>query len=387
MAGTMLTGTNGWYGVSNAVQVVEEDPGFNLGYPLSGDHTRVLELTDSVSNLFVVGETDGSGGAPGGVQNPPWVTKETFIDMMVKPVPRDSAPANLDTNVQVAVYLDTDGHLNIYHRYMENYDLEPDQGQMEGVWSTLTNGPAIPTGTWFRLTITIGYVRDPWSGSYPDANNQYDTYYSVQVNGGERIIGQYGNSKPYTVDDTEGWYEQVGGGPWFLVANQGADGNAYYSRYWLTSISTEGPGKIDDLVVVTDSNALASATTPYGIPQGVYDTAGITDPDGDDDGDGIPNWKELVAGTNPGEVGSYFQVTGVKKMGTSTVVDFNASNDYGLNAQVTMLRTTMDLATVTPGDWQPVGPALPAGSTQFVDANPPDGKAYYKPVIYWVYGQ
>jgi hypothetical protein len=178
MAGTMLTGTNGWYGVSNAVQVVEEDPGFNLGYPLSGDHTKVLDLTDSVSNLFVVGETDGSGGAPGGVHNPPWVTKETFIDMMVKPVPRDSAPANLDTNVQVAVYLDTDGHLNIYHRYMENYDLEPDQGEMEGVWSTLTNGPAIPTGTWFRLTITIGYVRDPWSGSYPDANNQYDTYYS-----------------------------------------------------------------------------------------------------------------------------------------------------------------------------------------------------------------
>ncbi len=377
---TLLTGSGGWYGVSNAVKVVEGDPGWLFNLPLPGSaHTNALELTEAVSNIFVVGETE-EGSVSGSVHNPPWVTKETYIDMMVNPVPRDSEPTGLDSNVQVAVYLDSEGYLNIYHRYFQGWNVKPDPGPgSEAEWTRLTDADPIPTNVWFRLTITMGYLLDPWGPGFP---NKFDTFYQVQINGEAPLEGPLAVSSLPSYDALQANSGNSHTGSWFLVANTTLDeGNL---RYWLSSIATEGPGMIDDLVVVTDSNNLGQVIETYGVDAATYGQVGISDPGGDDDGDGYLNWEELVAGTDPGNKDSVFEVTSVAKLGGASVVTFSASNAYNVDAQVTMLRTTNDLATATSGDWQPIG-NVPAGDGEFTDNDPPEGVAYYKPSIGWTY--
>ena len=336
--GTKLAGSNGWFGGSNAVEVIAENPGFVWGYPLpSATHTQVLQLTEAVTNMFT---TNGLSVNQTNV----------WIDVMVSPIPRESAPGDLPTDVQTAIYMGSDTNLHVYHAYYNG-------GNPAKRWATL-QVPGLHTGVWTRVTLKMDYLTDNFGTGI-------DKYFQISVNGGKPI------SDPYAYKSIPLLDLSATNGTWFLQAcsGQGA-GNTH-----LTSLSTEGPGKLDDVVVDITPPAAPSGTI-FGVPVAWYINNGITDPAGDKDGDGYANWQEWVAGTDPNNASSKLELTGIRG---KAKVTWSGSNTVS-GATYTVLRTTDIL---TPSSWAPVQTGITTPT--WTDPNPPQKDAYYKVVIPWTY--
>ncbi len=347
--GTLISGTNGWYGDVDAASVVAGDPMYVFGYVIADAHTKVLEMTAPVSNQF------NTNALPG--------QTNVWIDLMVKPVPRDVPPSGLDTNIQTAIYLGTDGCLRVMHQYRTSpWSPTP-------YWTKL-NHPPIATNTWFRLTIKMDYRTDAWFQT--EENNQFDTYFQVSINGGEPQSAPMALLQPMLGSG--------GTGTWFLCAN--AHENDGLVPTYLSAISTEGPGMLDDIVVTNQPVPTVSGST-YGIDNQIYVSNGIWDPDGDSDGDTNKNWEEMVAGSNPFAADGMLTVVQATSDPTSATIKFLGTDLFVTNSY-TMLRAT-NLMENSP--WIPVATVArdPSGTNTWTDLNAPAGRAYYRPTIQWVY--
>jgi hypothetical protein len=342
--GTEVAGSDGWYGISNAATVVAGDlMPFPWGHPIAGAHSNVLELMEPITNLFTR-------------YTPADEDESVYIDLLVDPIPRENPPGNLPDDVQTALYLGENGQLNAYHAMYP-----PAGGSAIKLWSELDHAP-LPTSEWIRVTLDMKYAKDVFA-------NSTDKYFRVAINGGDWLIHSNGYDQLPLQSATNH------PGPWFLQAGSGGGkGNTY-----LTSLSTEGPGAIDDLVVTTNAPSGSASGTIRGVPVPWYQANGFWNPDGDADGDGSPNWAEWVAGTDARDPNSKLEFTAADK----TTFTWSGTTNTGDTATYRIFRRP-DLLT---GDWgQPYAAGIPKGDTTWTDAGAPmtPGANYsYKLDILW----
>lgn len=217
-AGNTVNKTNGWIAATNDYATVVSDNTVNnyskTSLPIPGSsHQKVLKLDPvydgPLSNRF----------EQASVTN-------VYIDMMVRMNPSEpgvESSITNDTTVQVAVFLNTNGQLVVFH--------SQDPTGWKNRLTTL-DYPTIQTGEWTRLTIAMDYL----------SNDDYlgDKYFQLNVDG--MVV-----SNAYAYEDP-GAGTGVGGagttnGTWFPCANMGA------VDQYLSSLSLDGGALVDDLVV------------------------------------------------------------------------------------------------------------------------------------------
>lgn len=75
-------------------------------------------------------------------------------------------------------------------------------------------------------------------------------------------------------------------------------------RAWVRNLATPGGGTLSTAATIT----VLADTNANGLPDTWELAYGVTDPQADDDGDGMKNWREYQAGTNPTNALSYLKV-------------------------------------------------------------------------------
>ncbi|MDP6524193.1 MAG: hypothetical protein QGH15_08215 [Kiritimatiellia bacterium] len=432
--GTVLTGTNGWYGTApTGAVVMTESYDFPLRQPLDDDtHTNILAISDTVSNLL---------------DNSPFTDTNIWVDVMVNPL-RSAVEPEVDDEIQLAMYFNTNGHMVIRHRYWVN-------GSDQAVrWTELDHDP-VGTDEWARVTVKLDYRTTTYGQGFQDR------FFQVSLNGGGAISNFYGSPKLWTGVEPDYGPPPWTNGSWFVLVNAptltGPDG--------VNAIEVQGTGKIDDLVV-TNGEVFASTrwkvATTAGTGGDIYPGGDVMIPDGDDvtftitpdpgyaiddvlvdsvstgavssvsflnvtsehelvasfvatsglgtphdwldtyatnpivdydaadledwDGDGALNWEERVAGTLPDDTNSVFEILDVMFLdGSNKVVWFGTTN-FGVTTPFSMYRSTNDL---TADEWDLIEsntlPRAADGTNIYWDTTAPDGlPAYYQPTIIWV---
>ena len=180
-------------------------------FPLTGSHTNVLELGGWTTNALL--------SATGGV---------VVADVLVLATRRDWPPAD-DTNMQMAVFVSTNGFLTIWHQNRTNTAVNE--------WMELTNCPVLDSNAWSRISIR---------------EDQAVGMFQVSVNGAAPLV------------DPSGWTSTNGTRPgsWFYMVQ---------TNRAMAQFSTVGEVKsyMDDLVVTTrgitySSNGFAEASANDG---------------------------------------------------------------------------------------------------------------------------
>ncbi len=211
--------SNGWYGDTNSLMVAIAT---NVSYTWAGGlvlhpvtnaaHTKVLYFQDaSLSNEFEIYDA--------------FSPTNTTVDFMVQAVRHDelqTADSNRIAGSQTALYLDTNGFLNVWHGL--------DNSGANNTWMTFTNAPPLGTSDWARVTVAFDYTGDALD------NGPGDSFFKINVNGLPLapINGGYGPS-------TFGYANGVG--PFLRTANPVKQVRAF---------ALSGSGKLDDLVVTTN---------------------------------------------------------------------------------------------------------------------------------------
>jgi hypothetical protein len=427
------SGGNNWSGVAATADVavaVSETYAALVGYPIEAtNHTKVMQFEGTISNTF---DTTS-------YTNPANYKDNIYIDTMLQAgqVDYDLTPEDVDSGAQLAMYVNTNGHVCVFHAYYatnENNELE----SLVRTWSELEHDP-IASDQWVRVTIKLDYINPPGEG-YAEEN-----FFQVQIDGGAPITHARAFTSTAPVDGSD--Y----GGSWFLTANSGFGTTP---NEYLSAVELRGRGKVDDLVV-TDQEVVFGAAyditvvagaggriEPAGpivrvaegadktfliIPNANYtiddvlvndssigvvtehtftnvmanqkiearfrssrtpleqwlDSWGLTDPDGDEDGDGMSNREEYYAGTIPtGPEGSnsVFEVVAQRADPGANTVWWYSTTNSGVMTGFVIYRTT-DLVA---GNWEPRGTndVRQNGTNYWVDINPPPtGPAYYQPRI------
>jgi hypothetical protein len=226
--GTNQVGEDAWYGgVDALVYATNGTPPKPAGttYPLeSSTHDRVMVFDGNITNLFGTNSTVG--------------LTNVIVDVMVQPGRREDFPStNLVETCQMAVFVDSNGWLNVWHNTDTNGDYVLDSGA--GQWSVLSSNvlDTIGTNEWVRLTITMDYLTDL-------VGSGYMRFFNVRLNGRPAFTHPLAFVNP----DSSGPAD----GKWFICANNVRD---YFSEMGLS-----GNGMVDDLVVTNDTPSFAPST-------------------------------------------------------------------------------------------------------------------------------
>jgi hypothetical protein len=178
--------------------------------PLATTHGKLLGVAGPVAQAVA--------GPTGGVVR---------ADLLVLPFRRDEAPP-ADPTLHASIGFDVGGRPTILHR---------DLLTGSNVWQTLTGAPAVATGSWVRLTVTLDYDH---------------RFYQISLDG----------SAP--IEDAVGWSGHPPGGmqpgPWFAMpATEGS----------LSEVLFNGGGEayVDDVVIGGDL-PIAQTHPPEGIAVG-----------------------------------------------------------------------------------------------------------------------
>ncbi len=216
--GTSLVSMDGWDGATAIVTTNSYVYAFE--YPFNTDHAQVLTVDGAVSNLF--GNTSEHTNV--------WVDFMWRVEPGDEPVSVGEAPFSLlsasPNEIQLGLYLNTNGHLMVRHRY---YNLSF-SALLEG-WTELNHSP-LTSGEWVRITINLDYLSDCFG----------DKYFYICVNGSDPITNVLAYDSWYNCVD-----DPLRGGHLFLCAHSG-DG-AGESQF--VGLGTCGYGCLDDLVVST----------------------------------------------------------------------------------------------------------------------------------------
>ena len=357
-------GPDGWGGDASSTTsamavVVAEDYTNQYAGPYSltnAAHTKVLAYVGSIRNIFRT------------YPDTPLYTN-VIIDVMMKPGHYSTRPL-LDSNPQVAAYVNTAGHVVVKHAYY-NADWS-----VSTAWTELDHDP-IGTSDWTRITLVMDYL------SASLVNPQYEEYehfYTIAVNGGTPITNALAYTSP-TISDAVA----DRGGSWFMTADAGTenpDNKGGRPKKWFTSVEFQGAGSIDDLVVDATGERTDTPWPPWPPDefQKWYDRYELTEGVfGDDDDDGAQNWQEFFAGTIPNDPASVFKVIAQMLVdGTNWV--------YWLDGTSSVERTdfVMCRSTNLLGDWDLVGSNIPrstTGTNMWPDSSPPAGPVFYRPRV------
>jgi len=209
-----IIGTNGWIAPTNIYAVVTNMSYSYPNWPLGGEaHTKVVSLnTENSAITNVINKS---------------LQPNIWIDTMVQfqQWSSDTLPTvTNDTEIQAAFFVDTNGHLVIYHT----------DGETSG-WATPSNtfttldNPPLASNAWVRLTVKMDHESD----------GNGVGYFLVQLDGAAALTNALAYANPTNSIIAPG-------GPWFVCANFAP---LNYNAHGISNISFSGTGYIDDFVV------------------------------------------------------------------------------------------------------------------------------------------
>jgi hypothetical protein len=437
-------GTNGWSGIPGGTTpiawVVATNYASPAGFPLEGEHSKVMEFQGVVSNNF-----DTSRYFTGEEVDTNNLIHKVYLDCMLQPMQVNFEPT-MDPDVQTAAFFNTNGHLVIWHSYYTN-------GFQDQVvqWTELSHNP-VASDEWVRVTITMDYLSamtNPAGVAQGADWSENEHYFQVQINGGEPLTHPLGYLSPTPADETEM------GGSHFLCADSGflAQSENPNNRYF-SGLSLEGIGRMDDAVVTDQPVEFAEGfyITVIAGPGGRINPAGpqvrvaagsnqtfnivadanftiddvliddvsigatnmytfvavltnhtiealfasslspleewldgyglLDDPNGDEDGDGATNSEEYYAGTNPTLPGSAFRVIRQVHAPDSNEITWVVDTNSTVTTGFIIYRSTNLLNN---GAWTPIDTVdrnLGGTNNVWIDVDPPsNGPAFYQPRI------
>ena len=238
-----------------------------MGTPLSNGHARVMSFSDApVTNSY-----DGL--------NCPIVA----IDTMIQPTISQELVSNAAvSNSQFSISFVTNG-VAIWHGLQTTSAYGSDSNN----WFVINNGATpVSSGKWVRLTVTINYQADP------DGFGLFNALFQVKIDG-QPLISAQGHSTDSMSAPTPG--------SWHLMAQA-------TTPTQINSLTLDGSGMLDDLAVTTNL-VDDSITTAYSVPFRWLQLYSLTNDTGtsamntaaglDSDSDGMANWQEYLAGTDP----------------------------------------------------------------------------------------
>ena len=213
----ILTSNEGWYAEeTNALVITYNWPSYTNSYggilPMpASNHTKILTLNSTATNLFT---PLGSGS--------PTFGKMTYVDMMMKPRrwTLDDPPV-VTGDVQMAAYFDSNG---VVWAWASTNTMAPPQ------WLQMDN-PPIDTNAWIRFTVSLGY----------NAGTARARTYQIKIDGVE-LKNRYGAPNSGTIPPG------TGNGSWLGIAT-----SAGRTRRYISSLTLQGTGYFDDMVVTTNT--------------------------------------------------------------------------------------------------------------------------------------
>jgi hypothetical protein len=285
--------------------------------PLNNLPESQLAMPDSAHTRAAKLDTEGSAitnhlAGPAGTN--------VWLDMNIQMVPSDSQPTSItnDSDVQTALYVGTNGQLNIYHA-----TLTPPSTYGDNEFTELSH-TAMETESWHRLTVAMHY--DGAFGAH---------FCQVTLDG-------------TAIEDAKAWVnpddpnDGTSGGSWFVCANSASIDNK------ISMALFSGTGYLDDFVV-TNGAPDQTATTYYtnGVPSYWLTSFNLELNNSSSgalynaDGDVHPAWAEWLLGTHPGESNS-FQLMISSTGGTNTLI-WVADDEVDENAPDLMLKKSTNL--------------------------------------------
>jgi len=194
-----------------------------------GEFRPITNAThDLVLNLATEGQTL-TRALDGNATNDFYNNGPYYVDSLIQFTPSEDNPTISDSSVKAALFVNASSNLCVYHSYT------PDGGGTFVATNSDLNVHIDPT-SWYRVTIKLGQI--------PEAGGK--TGYQLFLNG--MLV-----TNDAAIDETASHP-----GTWFVNPATSLDATL------LSSVSFQGTGMIDELVV-TDSPAPFSSATPTGV--------------------------------------------------------------------------------------------------------------------------
>lgn len=340
----LITAEAGWYcghsqDLPYVTNVVSDYTGI---FPLNATtHSNILYFetatgSTGISNIFTMSNYSN-----------------VYLDLMINPgCIEEPETCSLfqniaSTNFMFALFVDTNGHINILHQWMAD-----GREECSNRWTTLS-APHIDITEWVRLTMAFNFQNTDGSGL---------NYFRLRINNGDWMT----NAMAYT---NIGNF--IRGGPYFLCANQGLSNAPLHS---LNGINLDGYSLIDDYVVCYENEFDGDSDNVPDWWETQYGIAPEIDASSDIDGDGMSIYQEFLADTDPTNKNSRLFITAFSNIAAGLRIDWQ-----GGPSVTQYLERCVDLGT-NPAAWTPIFTNIPPTSlaTNFTDNATSPEKAYYR---------
>lgn len=365
-------GAFGWEGTAfsssnHAAEVVALTPTVPAnGYPLpSESHDNSMQVLGDVKVAFDTVQTAGN--------------TNVYIDTMVQ-AGRLSFSPDAPEGAQVAAYFNSNGLLVVRHTVYTNILFPKQDFVPSRNWTELSHTP-VDSNAWVRLTITLDYY-----GAGPTIAEK-EHFFTIALNG-TRLESPLAYTDVIIEQSESSFPRQANPGEtnvWFMCADSGF-GDGVPNNQFFTSLEFSGAGNVDDVHIRATDTPPPPCTPGFGCwIESFYPACPSCRSEGDDpDDDGVSNWEEYLAGTNPSDPDSSFRVVREQYFHTpanSNLVVWLGSTNSGNFSMFTIHRSTNLLSNTY---WVPVASNLmrsPTGTNMWYDTNPPAGRAYYRPSL------
>ena len=355
---------------NNAAEVVTLTPstppnGFAVTNPAA--HNQVIQVLGDVTANFDTAQTQGN--------------TNVLIDVLVQAGQLAFEP-DVPLGAQVGAYFNTNGHLVLRHALYTN-DFGNAGPALSHQWTEMSHTP-VGSNDWVRLTIIMDYL------SAGPLYSPQEHYFAVLLNG--NIISSPSAYNGIPLDTPDGYFPEPAApgstNMWFLCADSGfgdQTGENSPNNNFFSAIEFDGAGNVDDIVVSLPGGA--PPCPPCANPfqcwlEQFYPCPGPVYGEGDDpDNDGLTNFEEYIAGTNPADVNSKFKTTNIQRTGTSNLVAWVGTTNSGVFTEYSVYRSTNML---NPSGWVLVASNLArsaSGTNYWYDTTPPGTNAFYRPAL------